>query len=191
MYEVEAKFRVPDVNEFQHRLHCFGCPPFGSAVEETDWFFAHPSKDFRQSDECLRLRCRFYPNGETERFLTYKGPKIDSQTKTRKEIEIQIPDSESTEQLLTALGFRQAAAVRKYRQRTQAVVEGREIEITLDVLPDLPEAVRTFAELETMSVESEWESGKALILDIAAELGLTESVRTSYLHLCGTSEPPR
>jgi adenylate cyclase class 2 len=153
-------------------------------VEEIDWFFAHPCKDFRESDECLRLRLRIFPNGEEERFLTYKGPKIDVQTKTRKEIEVPVFDPVKTESLLEAVGFRKTAMVRKYRQRTETVVEGRDIEITLDILPDLPEQ-QTFAELETLAAESDWESSKELILSIAAELGLTESIRTSYLQLCG------
>ena len=54
---------------------------------QIDCYYAHPVRDFAASDEALRLR----QVGENN-YITYKGPKLDTTTKTRREIEISLPD---------------------------------------------------------------------------------------------------
>ena len=90
--------------------------PIAPAQEEIDVYFAHPARDFAQTDEALRLRRKGDAN-----CITYKGPKIDATTKTRREIELPLaPGPESLASwtaLLEAVGFRPAGEVRKSRRK--------------------------------------------------------------------------
>ena len=182
-YEVEIKFRVHDLAELENRLRQFGFGEFSEPVEESDDFFQHPSRDFVQSDECLRLRNRVFSDGTSEHSLTYKGPKIDANTKTRQEIEMPITEPERWEDLLTALGFHKTASVQKFRRRQRLIVNRRRVEIVLDTLPVLPESNRLFIEMETIATEADVKECQALILGIALQLGLSEPIRDSYLNL--------
>jgi adenylate cyclase class 2 len=136
------------------------------------------------------LREREFPDGTTEHSLTYKGPKIDANTKTRQEIEVSITDAKQWESMLIALGFRRCASVQKFRRRAKLIVNHRHIEIVFDTLPALPESGRTFLELETLATEETLEECRTLLLDIAEQLELGESIRDSYLKLvqdCATA----
>ncbi len=65
-----------------------------------DLYFNSPQCDFRKSDEALRIRIK-----EEGARLTYKGPKLDSQTKSRLELTVHIDNPEEMVQILEALGF--------------------------------------------------------------------------------------
>jgi len=184
MFEVEIKFRIQNAQELERRLQQrFGSVPFSEPVMESDSFFQHPCRDVVQTDEALRLRKRELPNGTFEHSLTYKGPKLDTRTKTRQEIELPVTEPEQWESLLTALGFKKFASVQKFRRRTKLTVNHRYVEITLDTLPALPEASRTFLEVETLATADDLEECRSLILDIAKQLELGEQIRDSYLQM--------
>ena len=181
---MEIKFRITDPQELKHRLRQrFGEVEFGEPVTETDAFFQHPVRDFKQTDEALRLRNRELPDGTFEHSLTYKGPKIDTSTKTRQEIEIPITEPEHWTSLLEALGFTQFATVQKFRRRIKLTVNQRHVEIVLDSLPALPESNRSFLELETAATAEDLDECRTLILDLAGQLELGEPIRDSYLKM--------
>ena len=182
-FEVEIKFRVENVSELEHKLQQFGGAGFGKTVTESDRFFQHPCRNFVQTDECLRLRNRVLADGTSEHSLTYKGPKIDVNTKTRQEIEISVSEPECWETLLTALGFYQSAAIHKLRRRQELTVNHRHVDVVLDTLPALPEPNRNFVEMETMATEEEIDECRNIILGIADQLGLSHPIRDSYLQL--------
>jgi len=115
--------------------------------------------------------------------LTYKGPKIDTSTKTRQEIEIPITDPEQWERLLATLGFSKFASVQKFRRRLKLTLNHRHIGIVLDTLPALPEPSRRFLEVETLATAEDLDECRTLILDIAEQLGLSKPIRDSYLKL--------
>jgi adenylate cyclase, class 2 len=176
-YEVEQKFRVPDLLAIEARLTAMGveiAPPH----EEADLYFAHPARDFAKTDEALRLRRK----GDHYR-ITYKGPKIDATTKTRREIELPLPPGQRAfadwTELLEALGFRGVAEVRKSRRKAIVPWQGREIEASLDQV----ERVGTFVELEQVADVDDMEAAKTAIASLARELGLSGSERTSYLEM--------
>lgn len=180
MFEVEIKFRIEAPQEFRRQLIAVGIEMLPE-VEESDRFYRHPTRDFARTDEALRLRCR-YREGEIEEYsLTYKGPKIDSKTKTRHEIEIPVPDADSCNDLLCALGFEKTASVLKYRCQGRMTFQGRSFNIQLDRLPDLDDA--TFIELETFAEAGDLDSARDVLLELAESLGLTNAIRTSYLGL--------
>ena len=182
-FEVEIKFRVDDIAELERRLHSLGGTGFGESVTEFDSFFQHPCRNFAQTDECLRLRNRVLPDGTSEHSLTYKGPKIDTTTKTRQEIEVPVAEPKQWENLLSALGFHKAALVQKFRRRQRLTVNRRRVDIVLDMLPALPESERLFVEMEVMATDVDVDECRSLILDVARQLGLSNPIRESYLKL--------
>jgi adenylate cyclase, class 2 len=176
-YEVEQKFPVADFAELEQRLRAMGAT-IAASQSEADEYFAHPCRDFRQTDEAVRIRRK----GERN-FVAYKGPKIDVSTKTRREIDLPVqPGQETAAQwraLLEALGFRFVAEVRKSRRKAQIVWQDHEVEGSLDEV----EGVGTYCELELIADESNLEVAKACILSLAEHLGLREVERRSYLEM--------
>ena len=176
-FEVEQKFRLTGAESLEAKLLALGAPS-PVATEQIDSYFAHPSRNFGQTDEALRIRCV----GE-QNFITYKGPKIDATTKTRREIELSLPAgreyADQLRQLLEALGFRPVAEVRKLRRATRVAWQDAEIEVTLDDVQD----VGLFAELELTADDAGLDAAKANLAALAQELGLTASERRSYLEL--------
>jgi adenylate cyclase class 2 len=176
-YEVETKYRVEDPRAFEERLRKLGVE-LGAPCEESDQFYQHPSRDFSKTDEGLRIR-----RTDEHFFITHKGPKIDSKTKTRTELELPIdsPGEETGlawDTLLRALSFSPVAKVRKTRRRGTFLFQGRPFEITLDELPQLG----TFAELDTSASEDNLRSARDALLALADQLGLEGSpIRKSYL----------
>ena len=185
MYEIEAKFIVKDVSALENCLIAFGAP-LGEPVEEYDRFYQHPARDFAQTDEGLRIRTRT-ASALNESFITYKGPKIDAKTKSRKEIEIplNISDHDRWNDLLRSLGFVPAGIVRKFRRTSRLTFEEIDYEVVLDELPDLsePESKAFFVEIETQADEGEIDFARESLLQFARYLPLSETVRKGYLEL--------
>lgn len=79
MLEVEIKASLAGipVGDLLCRALAAGFVP-GEQVKETDMYFNGAQRDFRRTDEALRLRsvCSL-PDGPCESLLTYKGPKLD------------------------------------------------------------------------------------------------------------------
>jgi adenylate cyclase class 2 len=176
-YEVELKFPVADLQAFSKKLLDLAVP-ISPPRPEIDLYFAHPAKDFAQTDEALRLRRKGDAN-----CITYKGAKIDTTTKTRREIELPLaPGPESLTAwtaLLEAVGFRPVAEVRKSRRKAAIPWQGRQVEACLDEV----DQVGTFVEFELIAEESEVETARACIQSLAQSLGLTQGERRSYLEL--------
>lgn len=176
-FEVEQKFRIVDRDALLTRLTAIQVQ-LGEPQLQVDTYFRHPARDFAQTDEALRIR----QVGEAN-CITYKGPKIDKTTKTRREIELPLASgTEAAEQfaeLLKALSFQPVAAVRKQRRTGEIEWQGLCVEIALDEV----ERVGTFAELELASDEAGLERARACLVSLAAELGLRHVERRSYLEL--------
>lgn len=166
MIEVEVKARAgPDILD---RIKSIGAKPL--AVEHhLDLYFNSPSRDFGKTDEALRIRVK-----EEGARLTYKGPKLDSQTKSRKEITVQIDDPSALEEILQSLGFVKSGVVRKVRRKYSL----GEAVIALDQV----EGLGSFVEVE-MAGSGDWSSKKERVMEIISALGLNESIRNSYLEL--------
>ena len=177
MVEVEMKFPVADFAPLERKLVAWGATKVKTRQEE-DHYFNAPDRDFAQTDEALRLR-----RVASSNFLTYKGPKLDPQTKTRTEIEVPLaPGEEAAEamtQLLNHLGYRPVAVVLKERRVFQTKRQGFDLEICLDEVKD----VGRFAELEILAPDDRLDQARKVLQTAAAELGLTASERRSYLEL--------
>lgn len=185
-YEVEMKFHCPDPAGVAQRLRALGAREIGS-VRQADAYFNHPSRDFARTDEALRLR-----DDDGVLRITYKGPKLDAQTKTRREIEIPFgrgrDDMQEMTEIFLALGFHLVAHVRKDRRRFELARGSIAFEASIDRVEGLGE----FVEIETSSGDAGLERARESLLELAGSLGVGESERRSYLELllAGWSERP-
>lgn len=175
--EVEQKFPVTDPAALRARLAELGARQ-QHEIEQVDIYFAHPGRDFAQTDEALRLRCVGVDN-----YITYKGPKLDARTKTRREIEIPLPPGKSTAQdaqnLVEALGFRSVREVRKTRTELTLTWQEHEVTVCLDRVAGLGD----FVELEIVTPQAGMAAAVETIGRLAARLQLSGSERRSYLEL--------
>jgi adenylate cyclase class 2 len=181
MLEIEAKFAVEDFAPVERQLAAWGAAT-PVAREDTDLYFNAPDRDFKATDEALRLR-RIGPAN----FVTYKGPKRDTTTKTREEIEVPLAAGDAAAadfaRLLTRLGYREVAVVRKRRRVAPFRREGFDVQASLDEL----DGVGRFVELEIVADEPAFEAARAVLLAAAAGLGLQRQERRSYLELLLTA----
>lgn len=184
-FEVEQKHRIDAVAEVVARLTARGVT-LCATLEQSDQYFAHPCRDFAKTDEALRIRTA---GGRS--FVTYKGPKLDTTTKTRRELELpldlQDADGSRLAELLMALGFTPVALVHKKRRPFELTHAGRAVEGALDDVDGLG----TFIELELRADEADLDETKRLISSLAAELDLGPSEPRSYLEMLLEKGPPR
>lgn len=175
MLEVEVRYRTPDRAAVVRTLDGWGAS-LAQDRTDVDLYLNPPGRNLKSTDEAFRLRRIGKAN-----YLTYKGPRRDTETKTRTEIEVPLGDGDETaadaERLLLALGYQPVVTVRKKRQ----VYRFRRGEFMMEVCFDDVEQAGAFVELEIMAPEEQYAAAKVVLLNTAAELGLTEKETRSYL----------
>jgi len=176
-------------------------------VAQSDTYYDAPHRDFAQTDEAFRIRTvasavETFERGEDlaadvdavlsgdaraggETRVTYKGPLVEAESKTREEFETAVGNEEEVAAILDGLGFEPVADVRKLR--TKFHLNG------FTVLLDAVEGVGDYVEIETeVDAEAEVEAAREDAYAVLRGLGLdpTEQIRTSYLGLrLGDDEP--
>ncbi len=175
--EVEQKFLASDLAELERRLLALGAS-VGDTVEQVDRYYRHPVRDFAHTDEAFRLR-----RVGSHNYITYKGPKLDATTKTRREIEVELPAGDDgagqVSDLLAALGFEPVLEVHKHRRHLTLDWHGKAVEIALDRVAE----VGDFIELELLADGSSLQAAQEAIAALAAKLELSQSERRSYLEM--------
>jgi adenylate cyclase class 2 len=166
MIEVEVKAQCP--SHMEEKIFEMGGKLLG-VESHLDLYFNAPHRNFAQTDEALRIRVK-----EKGVRLTYKGPKLDQDTKSRKEVTVEVDDSRALEEILEDLGFSKVAVVKK--RRTKYSLD--EAVLCLDEV----EGLGTFLEVELCG-GLDWEVQKRKALELMAQLGLKETIRESYLEL--------
>ncbi len=190
MFEVEMKFKVEDPFKYECKLKEFYGVVLGDIRVESDLFLQPFNRDFRQTDECLRIR-----SCGDELNITYKGPKLDFVSKTREEIELplylpcfsnikpEISKVEIEEKWLIMferLGFRRAAQLIKKRREGTLILEDQMVSITLDEI----EGRGFFTELEVIVAEKvKIPFVRDVLTRFAVENALGTGIRKSYLEL--------
>lgn len=148
-------------------------------VSETDIYFSLPDRDVQKTDEALRLRTiRPLPNGAARTYITYKGPKLDAVSSTRRELETTIGSFDTMHALLLALGHRAASPVTKIRR---SFTRGAQT-VCLDDVAGLG----LYLELETVLPDGgDRETAVQELLSLLDSLGAARSAltRESYLDL--------
>jgi len=175
MYEVELKLRA-DHETVREALANHGADHVDSR-RQTDTYYDAPHRDFAQTDEALRIRSEQPVDGAAVTKVTYKGPLVEAESKTREEHETTVDSEKALEGVLSGLGFEPAATVEKDREFY--ALEG--YTISLDSVTDLGE----FVEIERETTAEEVERVREGAVDLLSELGLDpgEQIRTSYLGL--------
>jgi adenylate cyclase class 2 len=166
MIEVEVKARARP--ETIANILALGATLIGTE-NHRDLYFNSPLRDFKESDEALRIRIK-----EEGARLTYKGPKLDKETKSRLELTVKIDRPEEMEKILRALDFMRSAEVTK--RRTKYALD--EAVVAFDEVVGLG----SFVEVE-ISGDEDWEMQASKALALLGRLGLGESIRSSYLEL--------
>jgi adenylate cyclase class 2 len=172
MYEVELKVRA-DHDTLREQLTDADATRVGT-VEQVDTYYDAPDRDFAETDEALRIR---EERGDDATIcLTYKGPLVEAESKTREEAETAVADPDALHDILTGLGYEPAATVRKERTR----YDYRGYTVTLDSVEGLGE----FVEVETATTD-DIATAREGAREVMKTLGLDpdEQIRTSYLAL--------
>ena len=173
MYEVELKVQA-DHDGVRERLADTDGTLIGT-VEQADIYYDAPDRNFAETDEALRVRTE-RTDDETETRLTYKGPLVEEESKTREEAKTAVADPDALGDILSGLGYEPAAEVHK--ERTRYRLDG--YTVTLDTVDGLGE----FIEVER-EVQEDIAGAREGARDVMEKLGLDpdEQIRTSYLGL--------
>lgn len=198
MYEVEVKVSA-DHDSVREVLWTEGAEHVAT-LAQADTYFDAPHRDFAETDEALRVRREAtatsdFRRGESrtasidsvldgqftaadESRVTYKGPLLEAESKTREEFETGVANGETVRKILARLGFGPAATVRKLREQYCL----NECMILLDAV----EGVGEYVEVETdVADEGAVEAAREELYALLRDLGLdpTEQIRTAYLGL--------
>jgi adenylate cyclase class 2 len=177
LFEVELKFPLAAKETLLSELRTLAAVE-GVRVRQSDQYFQHPARDLRTTGEAFRLR-----RSGDENCLTYKGPRVDSSTKTRREIEVPMSHGDDAArlalELLTALGFTPAGVVTKSRSPWTFVWQGREFCACIDNVDGLGE----YLELETLANPDDLSAARQDLLALAEKLQLRNPEHRSYLNL--------
>jgi adenylate cyclase, class 2 len=177
MLEIELKFSVGDFANVERVLAQWGARG-GEPLAEADHYYNAPDRDFAQTDEAFRLR----RIGDANR-ITYKGPKQKGPAKTRTEIEVALAEgpaaAETFCRLVTHLGYRAVAIVRKRRVPYHFERDGFAMEVCCDEV----EQLGRFVEVEIVAPPEQRDAAEKLILDTARSLGLAQPEPRAYLQM--------
>jgi adenylate cyclase class 2 len=191
MIEVEIKVKISDPNLMRKKF-IENNGVYKLSLNHEDTYFNMPEglRDFRQTDEALRLRKSIEYTNERIRntqkinyYITYKGKKFDSTTKTREELDIKIDDIENMKTLLRFLGFREVFTVVKKRELYDFLFRDKKIEALIDYIPILEQH---FIEVELLTESiNDVEENSEILFQFLASIGIKreESIKKSYLEL--------
>ena len=173
-WEVEQKYSIERPDQLLNVLQQLGAR-FRNLEEHVDTYLAHPARDFRQSDEALRVR-----RMNSQACVTYKGPRQPGPVKSRQEIELKIDVAEWEQwlQLLRNLGFRELPAIRKQRSNYGLILGDREFTVAIDEVDQLG----CFAEVELIvSNVADLPTAREAVQALSERLGLYRLEPRSYL----------
>ncbi|MHA1931277.1 MAG: class IV adenylate cyclase [Promethearchaeota archaeon] len=191
MIEVEIKVQISDPILMRKKFESNqGSYRFSLKHEDTYYNMPKGLRDFKQTDEALRLRksIRFDKNNnnedaKTDYFLAYKGKKIDTLTKTREEIDFKIENIDKMREIFELLGFQEVLTVKKERELYLFHYKNYKIEALIDFLPVLGQH---FVEVEYLSESiEEIDKSRELLFEFLGEFGIhrEDSIKKSYLEL--------
>ena len=191
MIEVEIKVQIYDPALIRKKFEeNQGSYKFSLIHEDTYYNMPKGLRDFKKTDEALRLRksSRFDKKNhqniqDIEYFITYKGRKIDTLTKTREEIDIKIEDIKKMKKMLESLEFQEVLTVKKEREYYVFNFKNYHIDALIDYLPILKQY---FIEVEYLAKSfEEIEDSKQILFDFLSifDIKRGESIIKSYLEL--------
>lgn len=171
MFEIEVKVRIERFEKIKHSLKELGAI-LTKKEHQRDNYFLSSIRNFEQTGEVLRVREQIPGNG----LITYKGPRLESEMKVRKEIEVRVQNSLDAIELLHELGFNLFFTFEKEREMYQL----NEFSVSLDKVRDLG----NFLEIE-LKAEDTQPILQQKIFDLLHKIGVSrDSIeKRSYLEL--------
>ena len=178
MIEVEIKAKILDGAALEKTIATLGFVKKATLKEE-DIYYNGSDRDFRKTDEALRIRsCRGIEENTEKNALTYKGPKLGNESQTRQELEISFCDSQTMGLILSALGYSPILEVKKQRK----VYAMGDITACIDCVDSLGD----YLELEKL-VADQKDYPKAVdqLYEWLSKLGISKTslTQSSYLEL--------
>lgn len=174
--EIEGKYRVADEEHLRGRLR--EADAIAQGIEfHCDTYLRHPARDFRVTDEALRLR-----NLNGNLYITYKGPRLEGALKMRPELEVPLAQEtfEPWLRIWKFLGFEVVATVKKTRETFRVAALHATVIVTIDRV----DSIGPFAEVErVVDNEQELVAAHQDIEAIATRLGLDIVEKQSYLSM--------
>ena len=176
--ELKAKLEKDEIPNFIYKLESLGFTKY-SKMEEIDIYFNGIDRDFRKTDEALRIRKSINIDKKyINYYLGYKGPKMDNVSKTREEYEVIVNDGDILKIILEKLGSKSLPPITKIRE----IYKNNDIIVSLDNV----EGVGYYVEFEKM-IKSESEKKEALheLMNLIKSLNIDEDrlIKLSYLEL--------
>ena len=148
--EQEVKFHIPDLPGLQEKLEGLGAELEQPRTYERNLRFDNSGGDLSAMYQVLRLR------HDTRSRLTYKGSSdLNREVNARQELEVEVSDFETAQEILEALGYEVVVIYEKHRS---AYMLGN-VEVSLDEMP-----FGTFIEIEGPDTDS--------VRDAAEKLGV-------------------
>ena len=116
MIEVEIKIIVKNITRLEEKILQKGFTK-GNSMKESDYYLDDESGSIRNNDQALRVRCSQDLNsGVVTNTITYKGPKLDTISMTRKELEMHTDHLETGIEIFSSLGYQTIYPVIKRRE---------------------------------------------------------------------------
>lgn len=172
MYEVELKLEIDEYVDIEDRLREIGAKLY-KVVNQEDYYYQHPCRDFKESDEALRLRIE-----DSTIRLGYKGPRLSKSMKIREEFEVNLDNQEEIKEVLERLGFKLVAVIKKIRR----IYKYERFIISLDKVDELGRFIEIEGKtLSRNSVKKVEEDIQSLIRFLGLDPG--KSILKSYLEL--------
>lgn len=167
--EVEVKARLENREQVEQEIIRKGAV-LQEEKYQHDILLDPPQADFAKSDQVLRIR---NTNGVWK--LDYKTPRLDQETKSRKEFSIKIDNGETLKDIFSWMDFKVVGEIEKRRKAYH--LNG--LTINFDEVTNLG----VFIEVEVLAPENEFETAKQQIFALLNELGISNTIRKDYLEL--------
>jgi len=113
IHEIEAKIKVAALEPVAEKLKQLGAV-FLHDIRQIDTYFMDVHKLLHKNDCGLRIRQQTIGNRQSA-MITFKGPRSDSQYKSRPEYETGISDAAMTEKIFESLGYSRQITLEKER----------------------------------------------------------------------------
>ena len=145
MLEIETKIKIDNLELLKKKLKQLRAKN-SVILDQIDIYYNYPveSRDFSKTDEALRLRKTTEADPKTLKKLkevvdlTYKGPNLDKEIKTRIEHICHVIEAEKIEEILKALSFKKILSIKKQREVFEFNYNDNNIEVLIDIIENLP-----------------------------------------------------